>query len=71
MHKRQKTLKTIPELIEQAKIAPTSSANDAGRLLGVSSQQVYDLAKEGKIASIRIGNCVRIMNADVRARLGL
>ena len=40
---------------------------DVARMLGVSTPQVYHLATEGKIASYKLGRCLRFDQGDVMA----
>ncbi len=46
----------FPELLRPAAVA---------RMLGVSVPHVYDLATQGKIASFKVGRCVRFDPKDV------
>ncbi len=38
---------------------------DVAKMLGVSIPHVYDLATQGKIASFKVGRCVRFDPKDV------
>lgn len=40
------------------------------KMLGVSRGTIYNLIKEGKLPSRRVGRCVRILKTDVIAFLG-
>ena len=52
---------------EPAKQLQLLKPQDVARMLGVSTPQVYHLATEGKIASYKLGRCLRFDPGDVLA----
>jgi excisionase family DNA binding protein len=63
----RKTVSPVKTLMEE----PTISVDDAAMLLRLSRHHAYAAVKEGHIPSIRIGRCIRVPSAPLRAMLGL
>lgn len=52
---------------EQLLDRPLLSPADVAKLLGIKRSTVYELARAGRIPSIRIGRAVRFLRADLEA----
>ncbi len=49
------------ELLDQPLLSPA----DVSKLLGIKRSTVYELARAGRIPSLRIGRAVRFLRADL------
>ncbi len=49
------------ELLDQPLLSPA----DISKLLGIKRSTVYELARAGRIPSLRIGRAVRFLRADL------
>jgi len=50
---------------------PTLTVDETAGVLGLGKNATYDAIKRGDIPSIRIGKCIRVPSAGLKAMLGI
>jgi hypothetical protein len=50
---------------------PTCSVEEFRKIFGLSKNPAYDAVRRGDVRSVRIGGCIRIPTAPLKAKLGL
>lgn len=60
-----------PSRITELLSRPTMRPTDAGELLGLSRNGVYDAIKRGEIETIKVGRCLKVVTMALRRKLGM
>lgn len=57
--------------IEALLSRPTTTVENAGRILGTGRNATYEAVRKGEIESIRVGRRMLVLTAPLRRKLGL